>query len=76
MLSGAARQGTRQNKSRRTEVTHTMATPRMTTRTDVTTELVKTRPNQNFSTRHTKGMISSLAICTHPTAQLLWSELL
>ena len=32
--------------------------------TEVMTDEVKTLPSQNFSTRQTKGMISSLAICT------------
>lgn len=35
----------------------------MTSRIDATTGAVKRRPNQNNSTKHTKGMINSFAIC-------------
>ena len=42
-------------------VTVTTATPTATVATEATTPAEKLLPNQNFSTRHTNGMISSLA---------------
>ena len=39
----------------------TTATPTATVATDATTPAENLRSNQNFSTRHTNGMISSLA---------------
>jgi len=43
---------------------YTMATPVTTVSTERMTGLVNTRPSQQRSTRQTKGMISSFAICT------------
>ena len=42
-------------------VTVTTATPTATVATEATTPDENLRPNQNFSTRHTNGMMSSLA---------------
>ena len=61
---------------RRAVHAHTMATPATTTSTEAMTERVNTLPSQKCSTAHTKGMISSFAICGHssqessPTVQL------
>jgi len=43
---------------------YTMATPVTTVSTERMTGLVNTRPSQQRSTRQTKGMMSSFAICT------------
>ena len=47
----------------RVQDTHTMATPMTTVTTDAMTERENVLPSQKCSTRHTKGMMSSLAIC-------------
>ena len=54
---------------KRVQGTHTMATPITTVTTDAMTAREKVLPSQKCSTRHTNGMMSSLAICagTHDT---------
>ena len=52
-----------------TVTAYTTATPATTIKTEAITPLVNSLPSQNFSTRQTNGMMSSLAICkTHSIA--------
>lgn len=58
------------------EVTHTMATPAMTTSTDARTGRVNLRLSQKASTKHTNGMIISLEICAAAGVGVLFKFLL
>ena len=53
---------------------YTIATPLTTTNTEVMTPLVNSLPSQNFSTRHTKGMMRSLAICILQSDDVCWKN--